>query len=891
MVPANNALFNSDLWMQALERYAGDTHLSVKLFDAEERVVFGPVHATPLFQLFEQRGYDPGIFAECARRCLAQTDRRPAVMVSEVYGLAVVGTSLVLEGKIVGAAVGGYAFVDFSQLSEIQRLARDAGIKFERLWEVAREQKPVPQHRLILNGELLQVLGDALLRENYRTRQYEQAVLKLEESVSEKAQAHQELLQTASALRKNEERLTRELAATRQLQAASAMLLESGDEQALYQKIVEAAAAIMQSEMASLQMLFPERGNGGELRLLASRGFDPDGAKFWEWVRADSACSCGAALKSRKRVVVSDVEKCDFMAGTEDQIAYLRTGIRAVQSTPLLSRSGELLGMISTHWRAPHTPEESDLLRFDVLARQAADLLERKQREDALRLAAEFDEAVMANMGEGLYTVSSQGLVTSMNPAAEKLFGWTFAEIHGRKMHDLTHHHHIDGRPFPAEECAGLQVLKQGKTLIDQEDVFIRKDGTFFNVIYSSSPLRSGGGEVIGLVVVFRDITERKQAEEALHEAGKRFRFMAESMPHKIFTARPNGDINYFNPQWMEFTGLSFEQIKDWGWTQFIHPDDVEENVRRWRHSIATGEPLYLEHRFRRADGSYHWHFSRALPMRDASGSIVMWIGSNADIQPIKDQEERLRKSEKMAAAGKLAASLAHEINNPLSSVTNALYLLENHKKLDESARLFVNTAATELARVSRIVKQSLSYYRLGSVPREVDLGEIVQESLQIFGDKFTRAGIELKLRVHSGRQVIGFTDELRQVIDNLLLNAMEAMPYGGRLDISLHDSSDWKHHHHGRRKGIRLTIADTGCGIPKEQQWRIFEPFFTTKPEKGTGLGLWVLQGIVSKHEGSLSLRSSDIEGRSGTVVSIFLPSHNVAPVESEVAHSESAA
>jgi PAS domain S-box-containing protein len=173
--PAGDGLFGSDLWAAALEKYASATHLTVRLFDADAHAVLDPIHPTPLFRLFDAAGYDPGIFAECTRRCLAQAESRPAVIVSQFHGLTVVGASLALEDRIVGAAVGGYAFADFSQVSEIQRLARQAGIGFERVWEIARKQSPVPRRRLLVHGELLQVLGDALLREHYRRRQYERA--------------------------------------------------------------------------------------------------------------------------------------------------------------------------------------------------------------------------------------------------------------------------------------------------------------------------------------------------------------------------------------------------------------------------------------------------------------------------------------------------------------------------------------------------------------------------------------------------------------------------------------------------------------------------------------------------------------------------------------------
>ncbi|MBV8811716.1 MAG: PocR ligand-binding domain-containing protein [Acidobacteriaceae bacterium] len=163
MKPSNELPFRSGVWQTALEKYATATGLTVNLYDAGGRPVLGPIHPTPLFELFDENGYDPGIFAECVRRCLAQTRDRPAVVVSQVRGLAAVGISLVLEGNVIGAAVGGYVFRDFSQSSEIQALAREAGIAFDALWSVARKQPPVPQSRLIVHGELLQVLGDALL--------------------------------------------------------------------------------------------------------------------------------------------------------------------------------------------------------------------------------------------------------------------------------------------------------------------------------------------------------------------------------------------------------------------------------------------------------------------------------------------------------------------------------------------------------------------------------------------------------------------------------------------------------------------------------------------------------------------------------------------------------
>ncbi len=191
--------------------------------------------------------------------------------------------------------------------------------------------------------------------------------------------------ETEERLRKREQELATEAEDFTLLQQISNELIQQGSVRDLYEKIADAAVAIMHSDFASMQMLYPERGEGGELLLLAYRGFSPEAARFWEWVPAYSGSTCAVALRTGSRVIAPDVETCDFMAATEDLRVYRQTAIRAVQSTPLLSRTGQIVGMISTHWREQHTPSERDLRVFDLLARQAADLIERRRIEEAAR--------------------------------------------------------------------------------------------------------------------------------------------------------------------------------------------------------------------------------------------------------------------------------------------------------------------------------------------------------------------------------------------------------------------------------------------------------------------------------------------------------------------------
>jgi PAS domain S-box-containing protein len=331
----------------------------------------------------------------------------------------------------------------------------------------------------------------------------------------------------AEALRDSKAELRDQLAETELLRSLSAEMIQ-GKIEALYEKIVDIAVAITRSDCASMQMLHPERGAHGELRLLAHRGFTPEAASAWAWVAAEECTVCGLALARGTRVVVPDVEDCELLVGKDALRSYRQTGICSVQSTPLVSRSGTLIGMLSTHWRRAHEPSLHQLHTLDLLARQAADLIDRNQAEEALRASAEEARRLLdlvrnttASMAEGLYTIDVHGRATFVNPEAERLLGWGPGELLGRVMHDVMHHKHADGSAFPEHACPKLRALRTGEALTDYEDEFVKRDGSSFPVSFSSSPLRGVDGAIVGLVIVFQDVSERKRARQELQNAAE----------------------------------------------------------------------------------------------------------------------------------------------------------------------------------------------------------------------------------------------------------------------------------------------------------------------------------------------------------------------------------
>jgi PAS domain S-box-containing protein len=269
----------------------------------------------------------------------------------------------------------------------------------------------------------------------------------------------------------------------------------------------------------------------------------------------------------------------------------------------------------------------------------------------------------------------------------------------------------------------------------------------------------------------------------------------------------------------------------------------------------------------RDANPAWTWLVS-AYPVRTTPQ--VRWAGVIViDASERKRSEEALRRSEKLAVTGRLAASIAHEINNPLEAITNAFYLLHNHPSLDEEARYYASLAEQELQRASHITRQTLSFYRDSKQPISVSLQDLLDNVIELQHRSISLNRIDLQRRYTCSGAVRGFPGELRQVFLNLISNAIQAMPDGGTLRLRVTDAVDPE----TQRRGIAVSVIDTGSGIRPEDAKHLFQPFFTTKSAKGTGLGLWISKGIVQKYEGRIRFRSIRRGSRCCTCFRVFLP------------------
>jgi PAS domain S-box-containing protein len=378
-----------------------------------------------------------------------------------------------------------------------------------------------------------------------------------------------------------------------------------------------------------------------------------------------------------------------------------------------------------------------------------------------------------------------------------------------------------------------------------------------------------------GMMIIFRDVTDQHKDRDALQKKTEEAeRQHAELL--SIYSTAPIGlalfdldDYHYLrlNNRQAAFFGLKPEEIVGKTLTQMA----PIAGLRELFDGVAAGEPVVnypLEGVVITDPSEYRYWSVNYFPVYGADGKVQAITAASQEITAQKKAEQALIQSEKLALLGRLSSSIAHEINNPLEAVTNLLFLARYSDTLQE-AQSYIDRAEVELRRASAITTQTLRFHKQASSPVEVDLNALITETLSVFHGRILNAKVRVESRLSAKHTLRCFDGEVRQVISNLLGNAIDAMPEGGRILMRSRETTNWAN---GQR-GITLTIADSGTGMSAQTMSKLFKPFFTTKGVTGTGLGLWVSHGIVERHGGSLRVCSSQAPQHHGTTFTVFLP------------------
>lgn len=407
----------------------------------------------------------------------------------------------------------------------------------------------------------------------------------------------------------------------------------------------------------------------------------------------------------------------------------------------------------------------------------------------------------------------------------------------------------------------------------DNEFRVIWPDGSTHWLAGRGKAVYAPDGHPIRILGVNWDITARKEAELALVNERAHLIKLFQQAPAFVAVLRgPSHTFEMTNPLYQELignrdvigkpVGEALPEASQQGYTAIL--DRVYQTGEPFvahgsRISIARvlGQPM--EERV--LDFLYQ-------PIRESNGAISGIIVLGVDVTERKRAEKALRQTEKLAAVGRLASSIAHEINNPLEAVTNLLYL---GVSLTESpqAKFYLEMAQQELARVSNIATQTLRFHRQSSIARNTSLSDVVDTVLVLFKSKLANANVSVEKQYRTHTQIMAYEGDLRQVLANLLSNAVDASQGGGRIVVRVTDAVDWQ----TGERGVRVSISDNGHGMSDETRRHIFEPFFTTKGATGTGLGLWVSGEIIQNHKAKVRVRSSTSPTGHGSVFSLFFP------------------
>lgn len=547
-----------------------------------------------------------------------------------------------------------------------------------------------------------------------------------------------------------------------------------------------------------------------------------------------------------------------------EKVRRLKRVVGLANHTILVSKSGEEIAIDDSG--APIFANDGTLTGIVLVFRDVTE--QRKAQKATAELAA-----IVEYSGDAIATKNLDGIIQTWNDGAERLFGYKREEIVGKPITVLIPPDRLD------EEAAILQRIRQGQPSERLETIRIAKDGRPIHVSVGVSPIKDADGQIIGASKVVHDITELAAAREALVRDKELLAAQKEwlhttltSIGDAVIATDPDGLITLMNPVAEKLTEWQSEEAIGRPLSEVFRIVNQEtrktvenpvDKVRRLNHVVGLANHTVLISK----GGQDFAIDDSAAPIRDSNGKIVGIVLIFRDVTQQRALEAALNQNERLAIAGRLSASIAHEIHNPLDTVGNTLFLLDQQEGIQPEARQLIETAQQEVQRVVEISKNMLSLHRESRAASKVKLSELLEGVVVLVKETIAKDRRKIELLSGFKGEVEAFPSELRQVFTNVIKNAVEATVDGGNIKIYSEAVQQ------SGQNGVVVRVVDDGVGIPEQLQARLFSPFVSTKEHNGTGLGLWVSRSIMEKHGGSIRLSSNGEPNTRGTTASIFVP------------------
>ena len=525
-------------------------------------------------------------------------------------------------------------------------------------------------------------------------------------------------------------------------------------------------------------------------------------------------------------------------------------------------RDGQVIELMGTLTDITERKQTEEILE------KGRDELEMRVRERTAALTASKAQfqATFEQAAVGIARVSPSGQWLDVNSKLCQIVGYTREELSALTFGEITHPADLNGDLLHLTRALAGEIKNYS-----MEKRYICKDGSLVWVNLTVAAVRGADGEPQYFISIVEDISARKKAQEALEDSEARYRFLADAMPQIVWTSDPDGNLDYYNQRWFDYTGMTLEETMGWGWQPVLHPDDLQNCLNRWTDSLTNDSPYEVEYRFKRAsDGAYRWHLGRALPRRNEAGEILQWVGTCTDIEDFKQAQAALlqmndaleaRVNERTAdllrsneELQQFAYVASHDLQEPLRMIGSYTQLLARRYQgqLDEKADKYIAYAVDGVTRMQTLIQDLLGYSRVGAQERifqETPANEAVDIALVNLSAAVKDSGAIIT--VDPLPTLLADAPQLVSLFQNLIGNAIK---YRGDKPPCVHI--------HARQQDQKwlFSVKDNGIGIEPQFAERIFVIFqrlHGREAYSGTGIGLAICKKIVERHKGTIWMES----------------------------------